>query len=257
MPNRALFWAVNDYPWWANDLRGCVNDQRDWRQELLARNFTVETLTDAKAKHARIMALAETLLSGLRGGDHFVLGNSSHGSYATDTGGDEPDRRDELLIAYDMDNPIWDDEIWELFARHPLPTKWLITDCCHSGSADRFIGTALTDRPRYLPIERIIANAGPLKPRAEYALGSVREPNCIHLSACADTETAADAIIDGRPCGAFSHFALAALKKYPQGATAEEWYEDIRRRLPSRAYPQAPLLTVPAGMAGTRFPGRV
>jgi hypothetical protein len=45
----------------------------------------------------------------------------------------------------------------------------------------------------------------------------------------------------GRPCGAFTYYALKALKTLPAGATYADWHAAINPAfLPSASYPQSP-----------------
>jgi hypothetical protein len=60
------------------------------------------------------------------------------------------------------------------------------------------------------------------------------------LSGCKDVEVSWDASFNGKANGALSRAAIDALKDNP--ATPRKWYDLIRRRLPSRAYPQTPQL---------------
>jgi hypothetical protein len=68
------------------------------------------------------------------------------------------------------------------------------------------------------------------------------------LAACQDNEYSYDAWFRGRPNGAFTYVALAALKRLPASATYREWFERIRKALPSRQYPQSPNLFGSDGM---------
>jgi hypothetical protein len=50
-----------------------------------------------------------------------------------------------------------------------------------------------------------------------------------------------DATIGGNPVGAFSYYALKALKKLPPAATYAEWHKAINPAyLPSVSFPQSP-----------------
>jgi metacaspase-1 len=62
------------------------------------------------------------------------------------------------------------------------------------------------------------------------------------LAACQDNEYSYDAWFRGRPNGAFTYVALEALKSLPAPATYRQWFERIRKALPSRQYPQSPNL---------------
>jgi hypothetical protein len=62
------------------------------------------------------------------------------------------------------------------------------------------------------------------------------------MSGCRDFEFSYDATFDGRPNGAFTYLALAALRELPPTATYREWTTAIARALPSQDYPQTPCL---------------
>ena len=62
------------------------------------------------------------------------------------------------------------------------------------------------------------------------------------MSGCQDTEYSYDAWFQGRPNGAFTFVALRALKSLPTKATYRDWYNAIRKMLPSQQYPQSPNL---------------
>ena len=60
------------------------------------------------------------------------------------------------------------------------------------------------------------------------------------LSGCKDVEFSYDADFGGRPNGAMTRAAIEELKKNP--ATPQDWFNGIRKRLPSQQYPQTPQL---------------
>ena len=62
------------------------------------------------------------------------------------------------------------------------------------------------------------------------------------MSGCGEHETSMDAFIDGRFEGAFTHFALATLKK---GMTYRQWHAEIIKYLPGTKYEQHPQIEGP------------
>jgi metacaspase-1 len=60
------------------------------------------------------------------------------------------------------------------------------------------------------------------------------------MSGCRDLEYSYDAHFGGRPNGAFTYVALAALRDLPANATYADWMSAIARQLPSQDYPQTP-----------------
>ena len=68
------------------------------------------------------------------------------------------------------------------------------------------------------------------------------EANHIVMSACLENETASDAYINGAWAGAFTFFAVMALKT---GMTYRQWYAEIRKFLPSVDFTQTPTIEGP------------
>ena len=87
--------GINDYPGTGMDLRGCVNDARDWTAALSAAGFEVTTLLDASATKHRILGELEALRRKARSGDSVIVTFSGHGSFINDVDGDEADGIDE------------------------------------------------------------------------------------------------------------------------------------------------------------------
>ena len=63
----------------------------------------------------------------------------------------------------------------------------------------------------------------------------------ILLAASQSTEYAYDAWFGGRFNGAFSHYAIQILKNHPD-ITYKNFIEKMKEHLPSRSYPQTPVL---------------
>jgi hypothetical protein len=62
------------------------------------------------------------------------------------------------------------------------------------------------------------------------------------IAGCQDSEYSFDAYFAGRPNGAFTYVALDSLKKLPKNATYLDWFQKIRKVLPSQQYAQTPNL---------------
>jgi hypothetical protein len=62
------------------------------------------------------------------------------------------------------------------------------------------------------------------------------------MAGCQDSEYSYDAYFQGRPNGAFTFVALRELAKLKPNATYRNWYDAIRKALPSQQYPQSPNL---------------
>jgi len=258
MAKRALCIGINDYPGSGMDLAGCVNDARDWTAALEARGFKVEVMLDKQATGKAMRQAIGNIVTGAAGGDTVALCYSGHGSYVPDENGDEPDGTDECLCPYDVvaKGPITDDELFELFSAHKPDTKVVMfSDSCHSGTVARFapiltppsaLGPAAPQRKvRFMPPSVFLARRELHKLGIRRALRASSPPGrygALLISGCQDTEYSADAYFQGRPNGAFSFVALRTLKTLPVKSTYLDWYEAIRKMLPSQQYPQTPNL---------------
>lgn len=251
MAKRALCIGINDYPGNNNDLRGCVNDVVEWAKVLKARGFQVQTLIDKKATKAAMVKGINDLIRGSEPGDVAVLQFSGHGSWVPDTDGDEEDLRDEVLCPCDIgaNSFLSDDELHVLFSRKRQDVRLVfLSDSCHSGTVSRVapaIGVqAKPPMVKFLPpeeflpasklrIARHVARSRPAGPKPHQAL---------LISGCEDVQTSADAYLGGRFHGAFTFYALRALKTLPAKATYRDWHRAIRKLLPNTTFDQRPAL---------------
>lgn len=262
MAKKALCIGINNYPGTHMDLRGCVNDANDWESTLIARGYSVNKLLDVQATKAAMVAAMSNLISKAVKNDSLVITFSGHGTYQPDTDGDEVDGLDEGLCPYDLQTngaALIDDEIKALFAtRKPGVRIVLISDSCHSGTVTR-AAKAEPDadtRPRFMPMgnwlpdkllpknragklaSTLVAPVGasPLLAGYSRALGDLL------LSGCKEgpNNFSYDAKINGRPNGAFTYYALKALKTLKPEATYIDWHKAIVKYLPSASYPQSP-----------------
>lgn len=249
MAKRALCVGINDYPGTGSDLAGCVNDANDWKAALESRGFQVDLLLDKQATKQAMRDKLQKLVADAKSGDVAIFTYSGHGTWVPDEEGDEPDGRDEALCPHDIgqNRPLLDDEMREIFMERERGSKIvLVSDSCHSGTVTRFApianGSEAKTKVRFLPPETFLpAN------RREIATRIARSPvrrgltsSALLMSGCADPEFSYDAYFGGRPNGAFSYFALKALKALPAKATFRDWHRAIRESLPSASYPQTP-----------------
>ena len=258
MPKTALCIGINDYPGTSSDLHGCVNDANDWAKELHARGFEVKKLLNKSATGAAIRQGIKDLLKSAGSGDCIVISYSGHGSFVPDRNGDEPDGLDECLCPYDTGTKgvIKDDELFDLLSDRERGIRLImISDSCNSGSVSKFnpITTPPTMKGRGAPQRRVrFLPPGAYLPKRQLvglgARGPMRTASppgrhaALLLAGCQDPESSFDAYFSGRPNGAFSYVALSALKKLPKKASYRDWYEAIRKILPSQQYPQTPSL---------------
>jgi len=271
MAKKALCIGINNYPGTHMDLQGCVNDAQDWAATLTGRGFKVATLLDDQAtKAAMVQAMSELIVKAVKG-DSLIISYSGHGTYQPDEDGDEVDGLDEALCPYDLQTngaALTDDEIKTIFAARKAGVRIvLIADSCHSGTVTR-AAKAEKDadtRPRFMPMgnwlpARLLpknragatattmvgpSGASPLLGAYSNKLGDLLLAGCKE----GPNNFSYDARIAGRFNGAFTYYALKALKGLKDGATYVDWYKAIGKYLPSASYPQSPQLV---GSQGAR-----
>lgn len=256
MAKTALCIGINDYPGTQSDLTGCVNDANDWKAELERRGFSTQQLLDGQATKEAMLGAIQALVRSAASGDLVVITYSGHGSWVPDRDGDEPDARDEVLCPYDIgkNRPLTDDELHDTFAERARGVRIvLISDSCHSGSVIRLAptpGEATGSQIRFLAPARFLPEEAlrSISPRPLRRAAGVSRPfGGVLLSGCQDIEYSYDAVFGGRPNGAFTYFALRALKGLKKGATYRDWHRAIREKLPNPRHPQTP------GIQGTRL----
>lgn len=257
MKKLALCIGINDYPGTDSDLAGCVNDAKDWGSTFASRGFDVQYLLDQAATGAGMRKSIKGILGAAAPGDIVVIQYSGHGSFVPDTDGDEPDGTDECLCPYDIvkNGPIVDDELSVLYAQRAPDVKLIVfSDSCHSGTVARFapITTPPTAKGKHPPARKVrfLPPGNFLKPKEIQGLGlrfrrAASPPGrqeALLMAGCQDTEYSYDAFFEGRPNGAFTFVALRELARLPKTATYQDWYDKIRKVLPSQQYPQMPNL---------------
>ncbi|MGE4560554.1 MAG: caspase domain-containing protein [Desulfobulbus sp.] len=248
MSKKALCIGINDYPGTANDLSGCINDANDWAQVLAQNGFAVEQLLDAAATKAAMMAAIGSMIEGASKGDSLIFTYSGHGTWVPDRSGDEADGRDEALCPHDLatKGALLDDEIHALFSgRAPGVRIVLISDSCHSGSVTRGSEEDIdpgVPRIRFMPPEAWMPKEELPPPTLRMAVprsGFTRAGGDLLLAGCQDTEYSYDTRFNGRPNGAFTFYALKALRE-AKPTSYQKWFDAIRAYLPSTRLPQTP-----------------
>jgi hypothetical protein len=252
---RALCVGINNYPGVDSDLSGCVNDANDWKAALQGCGYTVATLFDGDAKRQNVLDALTKLVGSGKSGDSLVFTFSGHGSWIPDTNGDESDQRDEMLCPHDIakNQYLLDDDLAQVFGRKADGVRlFFISDSCHSGSVSRFApplfpdAATLVPKPRFLPPYAFVKDAKMRKQLDRVAgivgsAGATRQKYpALLLAGCRDKEYSYDANFGGKPNGAFTYFALHALKKNPK--TPRAWMTLVRKNLPSSIHPQSPQL---------------
>ncbi len=266
MAKIALCIGINNYPGTQMDLAGCVNDANDWAAALAERGFEVRRLLDAQATLAAMTQGMREAIGAAAPGDCVVITYSGHGTYVPDTSGDESDGLDEGLCPHDIKTgggALLDDEIHRLFAARRSGVRLvLISDSCHSGTVTRAVpgGDDAADlpRPRFLPMgnwlpPEQLPRAASGRPAASVAVSSGESPfaramargDDVLFAGCKEgpNNFSYDARIRGRPNGAFSYYALKALRTLPPQASYADWRAAVTpASLPSATYPQVPQL---------------
>jgi len=265
MVKRALLIGINRYQIPGADLRGCVNDVEDLSQVL--RSFhgfkaaDITKLTDGAATKKAIQSGIKKLLRGLKKGDVALLHYSGHGSNVPDDNGDEADGRDEILCPTDLDwkDPLRDDWLRASFDRLPKGAGLtVIMDCCHSGTNTRAI--LPPDAPvkeRYLPspwglaevesgrsLPKRVATELRTSSRGKRKSSDVVDANLpeVLITGCRDTQTSADAFINGRYNGALTFALVEAIRATKGRLTFRELHDRAGGVLKTRKFDQVPQL---------------
>ena len=230
-------------------LRGCENDARHLTGALRRRGYEVTQLHGAAATH---VVDSEATRDGLlRHVDALVaraaaarardpgravrvwFSFSGHGTQRFDLDYDENDFLDEAILCDDL-RTITDDEMHARLVR-PLREAGCelrgLLDCCHSGTGvdlgctyDGLSDTTF-ERPDAVDA-RGEGGAPPPPPVAGPA-------HCV-ISACADSQTAADAFIDGQYRGAATYAFLCTLGADASAPSLRAFVQQMQRALDDR-----------------------
>jgi hypothetical protein len=263
LTKRALLIGINRYQVPGADLRGCVNDVKNLAAALVElygfQKADVSMLADLDATKKAMQAGIRKLVHDAKKGDVIVLHYSGHGSNVPDDDGDEADSRDEILCPTDLDwkDPLTDDWLRTTFDGLREGVSFtVIMDCCHSGTNTRAI--APPDAPvkqRFLPSpwDLVASESGRrLKGKVATELRrsspSARKKNDIVtadipeilITGCRDTQTSADAFIDGSYTGALTFGLVQAMRK---GAlTYRQLHDRASAVLNAKSFEQVPQL---------------
>ena len=231
---KAVCVGINNYPGIFNDLKGCVNDARDWSALLQGLAFEVRLILDSQATRTSVKAALQGLVDSTNAGDIAVFTYSGHGTQMVESGSDEGDPYDEAICLYDGN--VIDDELRIILQGiHPQAMLVVISDSCFSGSVTRIAGEKAV--PRFIP--PAVSTEG-MPARRSFLLPEAAMPELL-ITGCGDNEYSYDAEFDGRPNGAMTALALRVIRQNP-AATYREFHAGLRALLPSRDYPQSPQL---------------
>ena len=265
MAKRAFLIGINRYQVAGADLRGCVNDVKDLSAALIEfhgfRKSDISVVTDLAATKKAMETGIKALVRASKKGDVAVLHYSGHGSHVPDDNRDESDGRDETLCPADLD---WDEPFRDDWLRKTLDGMndgvrlTVIMDCCHSGTNTRAI--VPPDAPvkeRYLPSPFTLkavesGRSAPKKVSSELRASSraARKARDIVtadipellVTGCRDTQTSADAYINGRFNGALTFSLVQAIRKARGKLTYREWHDRAAAELKRRRFEQVPQL---------------
>jgi uncharacterized caspase-like protein len=256
MHNKALLVGINHYPNPSNHLRGCINDIVDMEYFIASKNKVyqkenIKTLTDSRATKKEILTALNWLLLGASAGDQLLFQYSGHGAQIpSQHPAIEKDGLDELICPFDFngeaaaETAISDKEFARIFAKIPQGVHFVwISDSCHSEDLSRkheFIETATNDtrfrrfnhgsQRKEVPA---IAQMASLSSAASPLQGAL-------LSGCASHQLSADAYINNRFNGAFTHYLIKNLSLYGQDASMQEIIKYVNIDLIDNDYDQNP-----------------
>ena len=262
MNNKALLVGINAYPNPNNNLRGCINDIVDMEYFIASKNKVypkedIRTLTDSKATKKGILNQLNWLLLGANAGDQLLFHYSGHGAQIpSHNPAIEKDGLDEIICPYDFrgeaatETAISDKEFASIFAKIPKGVHFVwISDSCHSEDLSRkheiveansYSNYDLKDtRFRRFNHKNSTQQTEVIAPVA--SLGSAAIP--LHgalLSGCASHQLSADAYINNRFNGAFTHYLIKNLSLYGEDASMQEIVKYVNIDLMENDYDQNP-----------------
>lgn len=267
MAKRALLIGINKYQIPGSDLRGCVNDVKDLSAALIEfygfKKKDITQLLDGAATQKAMQAGITALVGGAKKGDVLVLHYSGHGSNVPDDekNRDEADGRDEILCPTDLnwDKPLRDDWLRTTFDTLPAGVSFTtIMDCCHSGTNTRAIQPPdVKVKQRYLPSPWGIAAAESHRGMPKNVSSELRRSSRsvrkgkdivnaelpeVLITGCRDTQTSADAFINGRFNGALTFALVEAIRKGKGRLTYRQWHDRAADVLKARKFEQVPQL---------------
>jgi metacaspase-1 len=195
-----------------------LNSAADWLSYFQGKGFAATVLLDGQATKANIMNNLVQLVNNAYSGDIISFCFFGHGSYITDTSGDEADGRDEGICPVDVLDGyfISDDELRAIFNElRSNVTLEMFFDSCYSGTATRDLNT--NRKAHYIP--------GPLKidhikfenKTKTKSKKVVKVPIINHIlwAACKDNQTSWEGIVNGVYRGLFEYWMLKCLRTYP------------------------------------------
>lgn len=241
--------GVNLYP--GAELRGCVEDIESLKVMNIALPQFVGCieLLDGEATTENIHEALTDTVAKLTEDDILMFQYSGHGTLTA--------HKHEAICPVDFDwtegHMLTDQNLVDIFEHMPEGSKlyWL-SDSCHAGGLSRnpVLRTDIVGRCYPLeapfqdygmarvPIARTLQQSPKIKAEVGYVAG------CMH------SQTSADALIDGKWCGAFTHYFIEALLQKPM-ATMARLCSKTHALLHTNGYEQNP--QVDGILRGSRF----
>lgn len=245
MKNKALLVGINDYPLPGNDLRGCINDLVDMGHFIANQNKVyawdnIKTITDSKATKKGILEQLDWLFDGVSAGDQILFQYSGHGAQQTTLHpAIEKDGLDEIICPYDFNDTaataISDKEFAQRFAKIPKDVHFVwISDSCHAAdlSRDPSINNEL-DAIRFRNFKGVQPRLSNVQAKASILQGAL-------LSGCASHQLSADAFINNRFNGAFTHYLIKNLGLYGHNTSMQNIIQYVNQDLADNGYDQNP-----------------
>jgi len=253
MKNKALLVGINKYPDAQNELRGCINDILDMEYFIAETNKVyakqnIKKLTDKEATKKGIVTQIKWLLDGAQPGDQLLFHYSGHGAQVPSLNQNlELDGLDEIICPYDFsgqgENALRDKEFAQLFAGIPKGVHFVwISDSCHAEDLSRDLQMPSEPQYRYF---NGLTRMNELNEESAFesyeASTIITAPlNGALLSACASHELSADAYIDKRFNGAFTHYLIKNLLQYSDSRSMQSIVQLVNMDLDKNGYDQNP-----------------
>ena len=253
MKNKALLVGINKYPDPQNELRGCINDILDMEHFIAETNKVyakqnIKKLTDRQATKKEIVSQIKWLVEGAAPGDQLLFHYSGHGAQAPTLFPKlETDGLDEIICPYDFDGSnattLRDKEFAQLFAGIPKGVHFVwISDSCHAENLSR--DPQMPGEPQYRYFNGLTrmneVNEESTFETYEAATIITAPLNGALLSACASHELSADAYIDKRFNGAFTHYLIKNLLQYSDSKSMQAIVQLVNIDLDKNGYDQNP-----------------
>ena len=217
------------------ELNGCINDVHRMKEFLIQHCGYVESnitiLTDDSETTPTTMNILRQLgkliiAAYYNKTKELFIHYSGHGTYLFDSSGDESDGKDEALVPLDYQTAglITDDLLHDYLAYLPEDCKCIcLIDCCHSG-------TMLDLKYKYIKEDdNEVEN-----------LNSTVTSNIFMISGCRDSQTSADAFMNGNWAGAMTTAFLDTMQKYNYNVTCFHLLNSMRKFLEQKGYEQVP-----------------